>query len=179
MALLDKIGYGQVELNKVSAQTTKEIIANMPAADTIEQVEMGMFLVPDYKTGTFKLPTKAGMAGYLICNEIKNYDVRMSRKDFVLTKTSGSAHVVGQPIYPRGFKMHAGDIIHTNLIDGLEAGTEAGTEFAINTKGILENVATLNAGGDLMASVVFQLEKVSTMPDGQMAAKLVCTSAVY
>lgn len=178
MALLDKIGYGQVELNKVSAQTTKEIIANMPAADTIEQVEMGMFLVPDYKTGTFKLPTKAGSAGYLICNEIKNYDVRMGRKDFVLTKTNGSAHTVGQPIYPRGYKMHVGDIIHTNLIDGLEAGTAAGTEFALNTKGILENVATLNPGGDTI-SMLFQLEKVSTMPDGQMAAKLVCTSVLY
>lgn len=174
MALLEKNGYGQVEFNKVTAQVTKDIIVKLPAANTITKVEMGSFLVPDYAEGVMKLPTAAGSAAYIVNNEIKNYDERNSRKDFVLTRFEGNKYAVSQDIYPRSYKMYVGDIFHTNLIDGITNASKPGDVFVVGTAGYL-TTATDAAN----ASMAFSLEKVSTMPDGQKAAKLVCIKANY
>ena len=174
MALLEKIGYGQVEFNKVTAQVTKEIISTMPADSTIDAVEMGMFMVPDYTNGVMKFPAAEGDAAYIINNEIKNYEVRKARKDFRIESVAGSAHFVAQSAIPRAFKMHVGDTFHTNLIEDFDESTAKGTQFVTNTNGILKKTTDAST-----ASMVFEVVKVSTMPDGQLAAKLVCTKAEY
>lgn len=174
MALLAKNGYGQVEFNKVTSQVTKDIIVKLPVADTITQVEMGMFLVPDYTNGVMTLPAAKGAAAYLVNNEIKNYDERNSRKDFVLTKFNGNKYAVSQGIYPRCFKMSVGDIFHTNLIEDITDTSKAGDTYAVDTTGHLVKVTDI-----ANFSMAFGLEKVSTMPDGQKAAKLVCIKANY
>ena len=176
MALLEKIGYGQVEFNKVNSQVTKEIISNLPADDSIETVQMGMFLVPDYTNAVFKLPALEGDAAYIINNEIKNYDVRQSRKDFRLEKIAGNAHYVPQEIYPKGYKMTVGDILHLNLIDGFTGESNIGDTFVVGTNGYLVKANTQTVTN---ASLVFAVEKISSMPDGQLAPKLVCIKANY
>lgn len=174
MALLEKVGYGQVEFNKVSAQTTKEIIATMPADSTINEIEMGMFMVPDYAKRVMKFPAAEGDAAYIVNNEIKNYEVRKSRKDFRLERVEGSAHFVAQDMIPRCYQIHVGDTFHTNLIDTFDNATNVGSEYVVDTNGILKK-----SDDTSNAKMVFALEKVSTMPDGQIAAKLVCTKAEY
>lgn len=174
MALLEKIGFGQVEFNKVTSQVTKEIISTMPADSTIDAVEMGMFMVPDYTNGVMKFPAAEGDAAYIINNEIKNYEVNKARKDFRIESVAGSAHFVAQSAIPRGYKMHVGDTFHTNLIEDFDGSTAKGAQFVTNTNGILKKATDAST-----ASMVFEVVKVSTMPDGQLAAKLVCTKAEY
>lgn len=172
MSLLAKIGYGQVEFNKVQSQTTKEIIATMPAANNINSMEMGSFVVPDYAKSEVKLPVAEGDAAYIVNNEIKNYEVRRSRKDFRLEKVEGNGHFVSQGIIPRAYKMHVGDLFFTNLVDN--ATNTAGDKYIVNTSGILTN--TSNAEN---AKMVFELVKEGTMPDGQKAIQFVCVKADY
>lgn len=174
MALISKDGYGQVEFNKVTSQVTKDIIVKMPTVNTISKVEMGSFLVPDYTNGVMTLPAAKGDAAYIVNNEIKNYDERNSRKDFVLTKFTGNKYAVSQEIYPRCFKMSVGDIFHTNLIEDVSNTSKAGDLYAVDTTGHLVKVTDV-----ANISMAFKLEKVSTMPDGQTAAKLVCIKANY
>lgn len=174
MALLTKIGYGQVEFNKVTSQVTKDIISKLPASNTINAVEMGMFLVPDYTNGVLKLPATNGAAAYIVNNELKNYEPYKTRKDFRLVPTAGNAHVLAQDMYPRCYKLTVGDIFHTNLLDGFTNSSNVGDTFVVGTTGILQ------ASNDITnASMAFQVEKVSTMPDGQLAAKLICVKANY
>lgn len=175
MALLKKNGYGQVEFNRVQSQTTKEIITTMPAADSITSIEMGSFVVPDYTKNEVKLPVAKGDAAYIVNNEIKNYEVRTSRKDFRLEKIEGNGHFVSQGIIPRAYKMHVGDLLHTNLVEGADTIT-AGEKYVVDTTGIL----TKTADGDVTtAKMIFEVVKESTMPDGQKAIKFVCTKADY
>ena len=44
MALLTKIGYGQVEPNHLSAQRTGQIYAQLPAVGTITELQNGTFV---------------------------------------------------------------------------------------------------------------------------------------
>lgn len=173
MALLSKVGYGQVEFNKVTSQVTKDIISKMPAANTITSIEMGSFLVPDYTNGVMVLPTN-GAAAYIVNNEIKNYENRYSRKDFRLVPTAGTAHVLAQDMYPRCYKMTVGDVIHTNLIDSFTNATSVGNAYSVTSNGYLAPEADVDN-----AAMAFEVVKVSTMPDGQLAAKLVCVKANY
>ena len=152
MALLNKNGFGQVEFNRVQSQITKEIISTMPAADTITAIEMGSFVVPDY--------TK---------NEVKT-----SRKDFRLEKVEGNGHFLSQGIIPRAYKMHVGDLFHTNLVDSADSVT-AGDKFVVDTTGVLTTIGEAEA----TAKMIFEVVKESTMPDGQKAIKFVCTKADY
>lgn len=174
MALLSKNGYGQVEFNKVTSQVTKDIISKLPASNTINAVEMGMFLVPDYTNGVLTLPAADGAAAYIVNNELKNYEPYKTRKDFRLVPTAGNAHVLAQDMYPRCYKLTVGDIFHTNLLDGFSSNSNVGDLFSVATDGILHAESNIEN-----ASLAFQVEKVSTMPDGQLAAKLVCVKANY
>ena len=174
MALLNKNGFGQVEFNRVQSQITKEIISTMPAADTITAIEMGSFVVPDYKKNEVKLPIAKGDAAYIVNNEIKNYEVKTSRKDFRLEKVEGNGHFLSQGIIPRAYKMHVGDLFHTNLVDSADSVT-AGDKFVVDTTGVLTTIGEAEA----TAKMIFEVVKESTMPDGQKAIKFVCTKADY
>ena len=71
MAQIDRIGFGQVEPNHLSAQRTGQIYAQLPAASAITTLENGQFAKYDYATGEVNY-TGAG-EWMLVFNEVKLY----------------------------------------------------------------------------------------------------------
>lgn len=154
----EKIKYGQVEPNHLSAQRTGQIYAQLPAADSISALENGQFVKYDYASGNVNFTAEDG-EWMLVYNEVKLYDERLSYADFRLeTKNS-----VDGKIYPRVFKTNVGDIYTTNMIDAVEV--EVGTTLAPNATGVLTT-----AGTD--AEMIWKVVKVYTMADGKPAVKL-------
>lgn len=156
MALLTKVGYGQVEPNHLSAQRTAQIYAQLPVDPAITVVENGMFLKYDMAAG--EVNTTGAGEFMLVYNEIKLYDLaRQTVKDFAL---------VGDGVLPRLFKTNVGDIFTTNLVDLTVKDTVAVADLLEPTAGVLTQVAA--ATGEIL----FQVVKVTTMPDGQKAVKV-------
>lgn len=161
MALLTKVGYGQVEPNHLSAQRTAQIYAQLPADPAITVLENGAFLKYDMAAGECNADGDGEFM--LVYNEIKLYDQSsQSVKDFALTGTG---------MVPRLFKTNVGDIFTTNYIDTTVADTVAvGNLFEpvdAGTVGVLTQVVSATAG-----AITFKVVKVTTMPDGQKAVKL-------
>jgi len=168
MALLTKTGFGQVEPNHLSAQRTAQIHAQKvwtKGDDTI--LQNGSFLKYDGNI--------AGTGEWmLVYNEIKLYDsARQGYKDFALKV----GEAVSDEIVPRLFKINENDIFTTNLIDTTAVDTAVvGAKFVptpgANGSGI-EAVAVLTETAVPVAGdMVFELVKMTTMPDGQVAAKV-------
>lgn len=156
MALLTKDGYGQVEPNHLSAQRTAQIYAQLPVDPAITVVENGMFLKYDMAAG--EVNTTGAGEFMLVYNEIKLYDLaRQTVKDFAL---------VGDGVVPRLFKTNVGDIFTTNLVDLTVKDVVAVGDLLEPTAGVLTQVAA--ATGEIL----FQVVKVTTMPDGQKAVKV-------
>ncbi len=192
--LLDKIGYGQVEPNRIQARKKGGVLADVPVkADlmkTLEGIENGMFLAWDagkgyegnLKKGELVYPTADSTILGLVYSEVSLYDEYHSNKDFALfTKNPSLGQVRQAPIYgkdnkavetviPRLLFPTAGDVFTTNLIETNDGkAPEVGAELKLNDKGILSTAGTL----DLITAVVAQ---VTTMADGQPAVKLVVKS---
>ena len=184
MATINRIGFGQVEPNHLSAQRTAQIYAQLPAAADIEVLENGQYVKYDYANNEVNF-TGAG-EWMMVFNEVKLYDDkwRESYKDFAMIKgnyTEGSEEYTHEgygpfkgQMTPRVIKTNVGDIYTTNCLEAANAdgkaivvGTEeieVGSELSPNAKGYL----SLN--GD--ESIVFQVVKVYTMADGQAAVKV-------
>jgi hypothetical protein len=165
MAMLTKIGYGQVEPNHLSAQRTGQIYAQTPVNAAITELENGVFL--KLKTSDNTLGVDGSGEWMLVYNEVKLYDnQRQGYKDFVVR----ADETVGGKIYPRMFKTNVGDIFTTNMIEaGLEAGDKVTPTAGTGDKvGILKPVAS---GAD--PDMVFEVLKITTMPDGQAGVKVV------
>ena len=181
MALISRIGFGQVEPNHLSAQRTSQIYAQLPAADDIEILENGQFVKYDYKEKKCNF-TGAG-EWMMVFNEIKLYDDwRETYKDYAMQKDhftpggkvehNGLGPFEGQMV-PRVIKTNVGDIYTTNCVGGGNVSGKAeyegieleeGDEVSPNAEGFLA------VDGD--ESIVFQVVKVYTMADGQPAVKL-------
>ena len=162
---IQRIGYGQVEPNHLSAQYTGQIYAQLPAktaaagsgsgsgsgdpvTSPIEQLENGQFLK-------------------------YNYAGDRARLDGDGMKASDMADGL---IYPRLLKTNIGDIFTTNTFGTIAAGPDAKQANAVSlTKGdkltIDENGFLAPAGGSLTAPV-FQVVKEYTLADGQNAVKI-------
>lgn len=184
MATINRIGFGQVEPNHLSAQRTAQIYAQLPAKDDIKILENGQFVKYDYANGVVNFTGKGEWM--LVFNEVKLYDDwRETYKDFAMIKdhyTPGSDDIEhggvgplkGQMV-PRVFKTNVGDIYTTNCLEkGNETGkaTIEGTEdiavgdvLSPNDKGYL-----VKDGGD--DAIQWQVVKVYTLADGQAAVKL-------
>ena len=183
MALINRLGFGQVEPNHLSAQRTSQIYAQLPAAADIEVLENGQFVKYDYANGVCNF--EGAGEWMMVFNEIKLYDDfwRETYKDFAMQAknyTPGSEEIEhnglgpfkGQMV-PRVIKTNVGDIYTTNAVGGPNTSgsavyegieLEVGDEISPNAQGFL------SADGD--GSVVFQVVKVYTLPDGQPAVKL-------
>ncbi len=165
MAILEKKGYGQVEPNHLSAQRTGQIYAQTPVAADIKVLENGAFLKLDSATNT--LGTTGNGEWMLVYNEVKLYDnAKQGYKDFVVR----ADETVGGKIYPRMFKINVGDIFTTNLIEAdLTVGDQVTPTPDTDSKvGILKPVTS---GAD--PDMVFEVLKITTMPDGQPGVKVV------
>lgn len=85
MAKIERIGYGQVEPNHLSAQRTAQIYAQLPCEDKIEVLENGQFVKYDYANKEVNLTGKGEWM--LVFNEIKLYDDRKQMyRDFAMKK---------------------------------------------------------------------------------------------
>ena len=171
MAQIDRIGIGQVEPNHLSAQRTGQIYAQLPAASAITTLENGQFAKYDYATGEVNY-TGAG-EWMLVFNEVKLYGSKETYKDFALQKTN----YIDGVMTPRLFKTNVGDIFTTNTVKKAatsNTGSTTGEDLAVkdtlvvNAAGYLEKSTSPAAG-----AMVWEVAKITTMPDGQVAIKVV------
>lgn len=170
MAILKRVGFGQVEPNHLSAQKNGKIYAQLPADASLKVLENGRYVKYDYAAGKVNLTGEGEWM--LVFNEVKLYDGwRESYKDFALE--AGKA--VGGEIVPRVFKTDIGDIYTTNCLKlagvrGEEVEMEelvAGDKLVVNAQGYLEKTV-----GAAVGEMVWQVAKVYTMADGQPAVKI-------
>ena len=189
--LLKKVGYGQVEKNRIQGIRAGRVLADLPVKPEVvkssgDRSENGMFLDAVYgtgfegnlKTGQLELPTAQSKNVGLVYSEVKLYSEYTSNKDFALFTVNPSINQMRQaPIYdkkeapkatviPRLIFPTPGDIFTTNLIETADGALpEVGTTLKLNDKGILSTAGTLNV-------VIAQVVQKTTMADGQVAAKL-------
>lgn len=144
MALLAKVGYGQLEINKMEAQKTGAINAQLPvdpavfttleAAGLPRAIQNGMFMDYDYGTavggienyngaGACKLPSTDGGSEItgLVYNEIILYVDWHTCKDFALTEQDATNYIMAngvakKTVFPRLYTPKVGDVITTNLL---------------------------------------------------------------
>lgn len=161
MAKIERIGYGQVEPNHLSAQRTAQIYAQLPCEDSIEVLENGQFVKYDYAKKEVNLTGKGEWM--LVFNEIKLYDDRKQMyRDFAMKKEE----CVNGEIVPRVFKTNIGDIYTTNMVDSKQEYAE-GDLLKVGKDGIL------TAGGSLENDdMCWEVAMVYTLADGQPAIKI-------
>lgn len=160
MAKIERIGYGQVEPNHLSAQRTAQIYAQLPCEDSIEVLENGQFVKYDYANKEVNLTGKGEWM--LVFNEIKLYDDRKQMyRDFAMKKEE----CVNGEIVPRVFKTNIGDIYTTNMVDSTKE-YEVGALLKVGTDGIL------TTGGSLEDDMCWEVAMVYTLADGQPAIKI-------
>lgn len=109
MAQIKRMGYGQVELNFVSAGRIGGVYASRPYGDNAKILEQGMFLKYDPVTNT--CTTTGEGEWYMVYNEEEHYDEReMNHKDYAMKKSD----FIDGIMYPRLLKISTGDIFTTN-----------------------------------------------------------------
>ena len=165
MAKIERIGYGQVEPNHLSAQRTAQIYAQLPCGDEFVEaidgvLENGQFVKYDYAKKEVNLDGKGEWM--LVFNEIKLYDDRKQMyRDFAMKKEE----CVNGEIVPRVFKTNIGDIYTTNMVDSTKE-YEVGALLKVGTNGIL------TTGGSLSDDMCWEVAMVYTLADGQPAIKI-------
>lgn len=187
---MKRVGFGQVEANHLSAQRTGQIYAQLPAKNDINLLENGQFVKYNYADGVVDFKGKGEWM--LVYNEVKLYDApwRESYKDFAMIKdnyTPGSDSIThdglgpfkGQ-MTPRLFKTNIGDIFTTNCLE--KANTSGKAEVTLTDLTVGDVVAPTKTNGYLKKSdsgtttddtvMKWQVVKLTTMPDGQAAVKL-------
>lgn len=186
-----RFGYGQVEPTHMSFQRSRQIYAQLPAADSIDQLENGEFVKYDYANEEVN---KTGKGEWMmVYNEIKLYDEREQMyKDYAMVKsafTPGSTTIkhnglgafAGQMV-PRVVKTNVGDIMITNTLKSAAKDNYAATTtedeldtatkyLKVNAAGFLEKCEESDIDTEDM---VWQIDhkKAFTMPDGQPAVKI-------
>lgn len=187
---MKRVGFGQVEPNHLSAQRTGQIYAQLPAKNDINLLENGQFVKYNYADGVVDFEGEGEWM--LVLNEVKLYDApwRESYKDFAMIKdnyTPGSDSIThdglgpfkGQMV-PRLFKTNIGDIFTTNCLE--KANTSGKAEVTLTDLTVGDIVAPTKTNGYLKKSdsgtttddavMKWQVVKLTTMPDGQAAVKL-------
>lgn len=187
---MKRVGYGQVEPNHLSAQRTGQIYAQLPAKNDINLLENGQFVKYNYADGVVDFEGEGEWM--LVLNEVKLYDApwRESYKDFAMIKdnyTPGSDTIThdglgpfkGQMV-PRLFKTNIGDIFTTNCLE--KANTSGKAEVTLTDLIVGDVVAPNKTTGYLTKGdsgattddtvMKWQVVKLTTMPDGQAAVKL-------
>ena len=165
MAKIERIGYGQVEPNHLSAQRTAQIYAQLPCGDEFVEaidgvLENGQFVKYDYANKEVNLDGKGEWM--LVFNEIKLYDDRKQMyRDFAMK----AEECVNGEIVPRVFKTNIGDIYTTNMVDSTKE-YEEGALLKVNANGIL------TTGGSLNDDMCWEVAMIYTLADGQPAIKI-------
>jgi hypothetical protein len=173
MATIDRIGFGQVEPNHLSAQRTGQIYAQLIADSSLNIIENGMFLKYDYENR--KAVASSSVAGewLLVYNEEKLYDPRkQAHKDFAMQKND----YVDKEMVPRLFKTNIGDIYTTNCLEAntSDSAETTGVTVAVGNTLVVGNTGYLSVLGQSATATApaFKVVALTTMPDGQDAVKL-------
>ncbi len=162
MAKLNKKGYGQVEPNHLAGQKSGAIYAMLPADDSLEVVENGMFMKYDYAAGECNLDGDG--EDMLVFSEVKLYDPTHSYKDFALKKADSA----DGKIYPRLMLTFPGDHFTTNLVDMTSLkGSRKGKYLKVENGILTEQVSKPENG------MVWQVAMETTLADGQEAVKVI------
>lgn len=160
MAKFAKIGYGQVEPNRLTAQKTREVFGQLPADAAIKVIENGMGLVYDQKDGKVKFSAD-GSGVCLVMNEIVLTDpMHQQACDYAMSNANGTA-------YPRLYALHVGDTFTTNTVMD---DCVKGVACMAGADGYWKK----SAGTAAVEATVID---VTTLPDGQKAVKFVVTKA--
>ena len=162
MAKLNKKGYGQVEPNHLAGQKSGAIYAMLPADNSLEVVENGMFMKYDYAAGKCSLDGEG--EDMLVFSEVKLYDPTHSYKDFALKKADSA----DGKIYPRLMLTFPGDHFTTNLVDMTSAKGSRKGKFLTVVNGILTEQSA-----DPEEGMTWQVAMETTLADGQEAVKVI------
>lgn len=156
---INRIGYGVVEPNHLSAPRNGQVYAQLPANESIDVLENGMFVKYDYANGEVNFTGEGPWM--LVYNEEKLYDERKQmHRDWAQLKSDAYDGV----IVPRVFALVPGDIYTTNMV---KIGSyNVGDMLKVGDEGVLE--AGVAADGEHSFKVV----KEWTLPDGQPAIKI-------
>lgn len=198
----ERIGYGQVEPNQLSAQKTGQIYASLPLDANVSVLQNGEFMYYDYATG--KVTAGDGNTvgePMLVFNEIKLYEPfwQTSYKDFAMIRV-GDNYVTSRPatgtygensdkqqaatINPGhteyGYRMDgiAPRLMKTNIGDIYTTNmVKTGTDVTYAAGDVLKLKKTDRNTLELdkdgdIDTVQFVVAKVYTMPDGQAGLKL-------
>lgn len=166
MATIKRKGFGQVELNHLSAQRTGEIYAQLIADSNLNIIENGMFLKYDYQNR--KAVANASVAGewLLVYNEEKLYDPRKQGHRFWAMKKTD--YVDGEMV-PRLYKTNIGDIFTTNTLEANTADDVITTGVTVNEGDTLVVGSTgyLEVLGQSATATApaFKVVAITTMPD--------------
>lgn len=167
---IKRVGFGQVEPNHLSAQRNGKIYAQLPLDSSINILENGQFMKYDYANGKVDLTGEGEFM--LVYNEVKVYDERDTYKDFAMIKSEK----VGGEIYPRLFKTDIGDVFTTNCVGAKNTSKDG--EYSGISLSVGDKLKVDTATGYLVkdtagsASMLWQVVKEYTMPDGQPAVKI-------
>lgn len=192
MALLAKVGYGQVEINKLEAQKTGAINAQLPVDpavfDTLaglglpRAIQNGMFMDYDYGTevsgvanyngaGACKLPAFSGGSSLtgLVYNEIILFVDWHTCKDFALTEQDATNYiqangVAKKTVFPRLYTPAVGDVITTNLV--------ADTEGVVKDAPAVQ-ISTFKVGDLFTPNTDGILKKINNITDGRIVYRCV------
>lgn len=192
MAKFAKLGYGQVEPNRLTGIKQGQVLADVAVkTDTVETlggyVENGIFLAwnpgvgleGNLKKGELDLPTTDSTYIGLVYSEVKLYSQFTSNKDFALfTKAPSMQQATQSPYFdkkdvahetvlPRLIRLTVGDVFTTN---NLEGNPDVGATLKVNTNGLLDAAGTVE---QIQVKVVDK----TTMADGQAAVKVVVIKA--
>lgn len=166
MALtIKRNGYGQVEPNHLSAQRTGQIYAQLPADNSIEILENGMFV--KYDMANNKVAFTGAGEWMLVFNEIKLYDERkQGYKDYAMLKTD----CLNGEMVPRVFKTNIGDIMTTNVVK--EEEIKKGDSLVVGEDGILAKYVPIAEETKPESGMAWEVVAETTLPDGDPAVKV-------
>lgn len=192
MAKFTKLGYGQVEPNRIAGIKQGRVLADVAVKpETVESlggyIENGIFLAwnpgvgldGNLKKGELDLPKTDSSYIGLVYTEVKLYSQFTSNKDFALFTKAPSIHQATQSPYydkaeqpkgtviPRLIGLTVGDVFTTNNLEGTPA---VGDVLKINEQGLLDAAGTVDL-------IQVKVTDKTTLADGQAAYKVVVIKA--
>ena len=157
----NRIGYGQVEPNQLSAQKTGQIYASLPLNKDVKVLQNGEFMYYDYATGMVSADGQG--EPMLVFNEIKIYEDRLSYKDFAMIRV-GDNYVTNPAAVGRVTSRNT-DTPETIYGDGaLTTGVNpnpAHTEYGYRMDGIAPRMFKTNIGDIYTTNMVATGEDVT------------------
>ena len=157
--MFNRIGYGQVEPNQLSAQKTGQIYASLPLNKNVKVLQNGEFMYYDYATGMVSADGQG--EPMLVFNEIKIYEDRLSYKDFAMIRV-GDNYVTNDAAVGRVTSKNYDGTVYGDgaLTEGVNPNP-AHTEYGYRMDGIAPRMFKTNIGDIYTTNMVATGEEVN------------------